>query len=445
MNARATPMRVHPLAVRLFLLFLAANLLTLAVSVVATRVSVRALESSEALDARAHEAHLIYRQQGTAALLAKHREWRAKGEQVYLFERGQPLLGQPKGPVKRRWHELQGSERQELRLPRGEVLVSLPLEPELRAIVLREVPHGPRLRGWLPLAIQLALTTAILALAGYFAARTLTAPLQTIQNAVSRFAGGDLASRVGLRVKQRSDGIGALAHDFDRMADQIQKLVGDRDRLLHDVSHELRAPLARLRFVLELARGERAGHTTLARADAEIARMDELLGQLLDASRLERAQPALAPLDVAVLARDVLAACGAAQGKAVHLDYTGPDECLLYADEAALRQALENLLRNAIQYSPENGRIRVSLSINAAESCLSVEDQGPGVPAAELGRLFEPFYRGSQAEPGQGHGLGLSLVARAMRLHGGSASAENLSSGGLRVLLRWPVKISAAS
>jgi signal transduction histidine kinase len=270
-------------------------------------------------------------------------------------------------------------------------------------------------------------------------ARHLSRPLERIQAVVRRVAAGELSSRVGGDLVARRDEYGRLAEDFDRMAARIEGLVNSRDQLLHDVSHELRAPLSRLRFALELAREDRS-EELLERADREIARIDALVGELLALARLDHATDrALPQVEVDALMQDVL---DAEQPQAEHagVKLAAVLEPLKSpGDSEGLRRAFENVLRNALRHAPSGGAVDVALSRERDEVVLRIADRGPGVAPEELGRLFEPFFRGQAASGREGHGLGLAIVARVMRAHRGRAEARNREGGGLEVALRWPL------
>ncbi|MGH8517042.1 MAG: sensor histidine kinase, partial [Panacagrimonas sp.] len=371
------------------------------------------------------------------------------GRRVVIVRDGKPLEGQdlPR-PVERHLEELTDSNA-EVRLPRGTWLVSRRLPdagPDTWLIVMQGPPRRAPWMRWVPVGLQIALTLIVIAGVGWVVARHLSQPLEKIQSVVRRVAAGELSSRVGSPLDARDDEYGRLARDFDRMAIQIETLVQSRDQLLHDVSHELRAPLSRLRFALELARDERT-QETLDRADREIARIDLLVGELLALARMDHAGTSGAPMpqvDLRALAEDVVSAeAPQASHRGIDLQLQADEATALNApaDREGIARALENVVRNAVRHAPSDSPVLVRVEQRAGEAVLSVIDQGPGVSAEELPRLFEPFFRGRSAQGQEGHGLGLAIVARVLRAHRGRAEARNRESGGLEVTLRWPIEV----
>ena len=322
--------------------------------------------------------------------------------------------------------------------PGGEVLV-----------VVSAARRPPRLLDLLEpgaLAWRLALLTLVVALPCLWLARQLSTPVTALRGATARLAEGDLAARVEQRFAERGDEIGALARDFNGMAARLDALVGSQRRMVRDVSHELRSPLARLRVALELAR-QRAGASpdaALDRIEREAERLDAMVGQILTLSRLDAASaPARRePVDLAELAAEVAADAGfEAVARRVTVAVEAPAPVIVAVDADALRSALENVVRNAVAHTREGTAVRIAVARTGAGAEIAVADRGPGVPEAALGSLFEPFFRVEEARERArgGAGLGLAIAARAVRLHGGEIAARNLPEGGLEILLRLPV------
>jgi two-component system sensor histidine kinase CpxA len=230
------------------------------------------------------------------------------------------------------------------------------------------------------------------------------------------------------------------------MAARLENLVGSQRRLLRDVSHELRSPLARLSVALELAR-DRAGEEAvepLGRIEREASRLDELIGKLLLLERLEEDGPRAEAVefDLCDLLTEVVddAAFEAVAGdREVTLDACA--SCRINGHPDLMRSAFENVLRNAIRHTPEGTTVEVSLTEEAGVRHVSVRDHGPGVPEEHLERLFDPFSRVADARERStgGAGLGLAITRRAVELHGGSVTARNNPSGGFEVEIRLPV------
>ncbi len=273
----------------------------------------------------------------------------------------------------------------------------------------------------------------------YLLATHLTTPVRQLQQAVDRFGGGDFGARVN---SVRSDELGDLARTFDRMADRIQQLLAAERRLLQDLSHELRSPLARLGVAAELARSEGQREQALNQIQKESDRMDALLGELLQVTRTESDPSSLVreTVDVAVLLREIVAdAAVEAQSRHCSINARIPEQLSILANPELLHRAIENVLRNAIRHAPEATGVDVNLNQNDSRVCLIIRDRGPGVPEESLQYLFDPFYR---VEPDRGRtrggvGLGLSISRRAVELHGGTIRARNASPG-LQVEIELP-------
>lgn len=269
-------------------------------------------------------------------------------------------------------------------------------------------------------------------------ARQVTRPVRALREAGGRIAAGDLTARVGPAVGRRRDELGALAREFDRMADRVQALVASQQQLLRDVSHELRSPLARLQVAVGLLR-QRAGDapdTDLDRIETEAGRLDSLIDQVLALSRLQAChEPVRAPLDLATVVAEVVADAGyeaKAAGRQVLLEQ--PAAAPFTGDEALLRSALDNVVRNAIEHCRSVVRVTVE---PGPPLTIVVVDDGPGVPAADMPRLFEPFFQVA-GRAGRGSGLGLAIAARAVVLHGGTVEAREAWPTGLVVTIRLP-------
>jgi two-component system OmpR family sensor kinase len=293
-------------------------------------------------------------------------------------------------------------------------------------------------------AATLIIALVVSAVICFFLARYLTAPVDRLRDASRRIAAGDLNVRVLPSLKGRKDDLGLLAADFDAMAERLRSLLESKQQLLRDVSHELRSPLARLQLALSLAqRGDTGTADNLARIGREADRLEQLIARALLLTRLER--PALGieseRLDVAALLEEIVADVAIeadARGSRVELKTAATLE--LMGDREALRSAFENVLRNAVRYSPTGSQLSVRAQRSAASIEVEIEDQGPGVPEKDLALIFEPFYRvdASRDRAEGGEGLGLAIAARAVALHHGSIAARNRQAAGLTVRIVLP-------
>lgn len=300
-----------------------------------------------------------------------------------------------------------------------------------------------------PLWDHLLHLLAIIAVAGlfcYWLARYLTAPVTKLRAATQELARGNLSARVAPAFGNRRDELAALATDFDQMAEQIETLVNGQRRLLGDISHELRSPLARLNVALELAR-QRAGAdaaTALQRIEREAETLNEMIGQLLALTRLESHTEAVekTSFDLVQLVREIVDdADYEARNRNRSVQLESPTACNILGNEQLLRRAIENVVRNAVQYTADETTVEVKLDCGT-QATITVRDHGPGVPAETLDKLFRPFYRVDEARDRNsgGTGLGLAIAERAVRLHGGTVEAANVATGGLAVTIVLPIE-----
>ena len=297
------------------------------------------------------------------------------------------------------------------------------------------------------LAPRLMLLLLVAGAVCYLLARHLTSPIAALRKASRRLADGDLAARVGDEIGARRDEIGDLARDLDSMAAQVQSLMDAQKRLLQDVSHELRSPLARLGVALELARkeaGDGAGRS-LDRVEREAARLNEMIEQLLTLTRLEGGTEEREPvrIDLGALVDEVVAdARFEAQGRGCDVTCASSESIRLDGDPVLLQSAVENVVRNAVRYTESGSAVEVGVSCEQDRALVRVRDHGPGVPSEELGKLFTPFYRIGEARDREsgGGGLGLAIAQRAVHFHGGTVTASNADDGGLVVEIQLPLK-----
>jgi two-component system OmpR family sensor kinase len=274
----------------------------------------------------------------------------------------------------------------------------------------------------------------------------LTQPIRRMQSGFERLALGDFTTRLGPAMGRRRDEIASLAHDFDTMAVRLAELVGARDRLLADVSHELRTPLARLNLAIGLARQDPAKlATSLDRISGEAAKLDEMVGELLTLAKLEsnRSQGEDYFNFAEIVKRVVEDARYEASAKNVEvkLSIDPADEnfeWIALGSGRLVSRAVENIVRNALRYSPEGGQVTARLRRQNGRFDLAVIDDGPGIPKDELAGLFKPF--GVSAD-GFGFGLGLAIASRAIAVHGGAISAKNRSPHGLEMTVTMPAAI----
>lgn len=293
----------------------------------------------------------------------------------------------------------------------------------------------------------LVLLTAVLATA--VACVGLTRPLRRrllrLQSAAVSLARGDLGARVNL---QTNDEIGAVAHQFDRMAERVETMIRSQQELFRNVSHEIRSPLARIQVALALAEEERGGARdgNLERIRRETEGLEGMIQQILDLAKLENQseEQALEDVDlieVVSLVVDDVRFEGRSQDKCVR--WNPPDGLFRVRGLAdVLRSAVENVLRNAIAHTPEHTSVDVSLENWAGTARLHIRDNGEGVPDEQIDRIFEPFYRCGDRKGGAG--IGLAVTQTAAALMNGAVEASRAPAGGLLVTLKLPLVQSPA-
>ena len=297
-------------------------------------------------------------------------------------------------------------------------------------------------------ALRLLIVLLIGGVFCYGLAKYLTTPLKKLRLTTNELAEGNLGARVATKLANRRDEIGQLGCDFNGMAERLESMVRAQQRLLGDISHELRSPLARLGVALGLAQ-QRSGSEikgALDRIERESDNLNEMISQLLTLTRLESGTDGRkkSDVDLAALVREVAEdADFEARSTNRRVQVTTIDSCSISGVEELLRSAVENVVRNAVKYTPEGTAVEVSLirQNGSADNfaVIKVRDRGQGVPEDALERIFRPFYRTEDArdrQSGGGTGLGLAITERAVHLHGGSVKAVNASGGGLSVEMK---------
>jgi len=301
-------------------------------------------------------------------------------------------------------------------------------------------------RDWPPSPLLITAVIGILASLGFSAllAWYLAKPIHHLRGAFDAVAAGKLETRIGPRMGRRRDEIADLGRDFDRMAGQLQILVGSQRRLLHDVSHELRSPLARLQAAIGLARQQPEKlDASLNRIERESGRLDQLVGELLTLSRLEAGTggPPDEVIDLVELVAGIADdARFEAEANGRQVRFTGAGEFVVNARAELLHRAFDNVIRNAVKYTGEGTAVEVRVERRPAPDRLlvTVADCGPGIPDSDLPAVFEPFFRSETGVKTAGFGLGLAIARRAIEAHGGTIRALNHPGGGLQVEIILP-------
>lgn len=369
-----------------------------------------------------------------------------------LDERGRDLLGRRvPPPVEKAIRRFSAQQSRRGVRPRatGNLRPARPftqlIGPDDRAYTLFVLPPQGIVGRWLSergvIVIGL-LALFVSASVSYVLARAISRPIRRLRASAVAISEGDLETRVADQLGRRRDEIGLLADDFDRMASGLQRAWNQQTELTRNVSHELRSPLARLSVALELARRKAGELAEFDRIETETGRLDDLIGQLLQYSRLDASQhDDPEPVRVDEVLQSVLEDVryeNARAGNDIHFEPSQNGTARIHGYPTALRSALENVIRNAMQHAA-GGQVTVQLRVEPSQVVISVEDEGGGIVPSELDKIFEPFYRSGKqkGDPDSGSGLGLAITKRAIELHGGTVSASNQPNG-LRIEVCLP-------
>jgi two-component system sensor histidine kinase CpxA len=401
----------------------------------------------------AQRAAEIYEQSGADALTAALQATeKASGVSATFFdESGKEISGRtPPAGTQELLARAAESREVEFNFAGRDTLVARPVVSSKgqRFTYVAHIPRQPFQQGLQPLFFRLLVILVIGGIFCFWLARYLTTPLLKLRTTTNELAQGNLGARVANKLTKRRDEIGQLGRDFNGMAERLESMVKAQQRLLGDISHELRSPLARLGVALGLAR-QRSGpdaNGALDRIERESDNLNEMISQLLTLTRLESGTDGRkrAEIDLAALVRDVAEDAdfeARSVNRSVQVVWT--ERCTINGIEELLRSAVENVVRNAVRFTPEGTAVEVALQRQNGASdryaVISVRDRGKGVPEEALERIFRPFYRAEDArdrQSGGGTGLGLAITERAVRMHGGSVVATNAKDGGLSVEMR---------
>lgn len=408
----------------------------------------------EALNLYAESAVQVYDREGPQAFAQfVNRSTVEAGSEIYLFDAdGKPLTSQNSDVAASVADQVRQTQQHVSsvtalgRITWGRAVVSPSGRTYIFVTRLRQ-PYQPRRLT----AAQVLAAIVVAGVIAYFLALYLTSPLEKLQSTVQEFARGNLKARATPQLGNRRDELADLGREFDQMAERISTLIESQKRLLADISHELRSPLARLSVALELARKNAppAAVSPLNRIEQESERINMLVGHLLALTRLESGAERV-PNETVMLEELVHQVVDDAEFEAKpqrkEVKIVQLEKCRVNGSPELLRSAIENVIRNAVRYTSERTAVEVALSWKLDTAVLTVRDHGPGVPESDLEHIFEPFYRVSEARDraSGGAGLGLSIADRTVKLHGGTINATNAEDG-LLVTIRLPLSPSQPS
>lgn len=318
-------------------------------------------------------------------------------------------------------------------------------------IFATELPAGPRAAFGVnkaAVALQWGMALLVSGIICFLLTRYLTIPILLLRQASQHLATGELGTRAASGMEQRQDELGDLVRDFNAMADRIEELISQQRRLIYDVSHEFRSPLARLNVALDLARDRKGADPAFIHMEQDLERLSEMTGRVLTIARLDTssAPVEMKPVNLNELMSEIVRDANFESGERNDgVQLTVMAEYWVQGNTELLHSAIENVIRNAIRHAPTNSPIEVHLQSDETTDSslvhLNIRDHGPGVPESDVINIFHPFYRVADARDRQsgGTGLGLAIADRVIRLHHGTIRAVNVSPHGLQVEITLPI------
>jgi len=318
---------------------------------------------------------------------------------------------------------------------------------QLYVVIKSKHPHFGSMFMQLPFWVRIIIPLFISISLCWLLAKTLTRPIIAIKHAATEIGQGNYQARV-LNGEKRNDELGEMAKSFNNMAEKLTTNIHAHQRLLADVSHELRSPMTRLQIAIGLIeRSAKQGKNLdkhIARCEREIGQLDNMIGNVLSLSRMENSfqEANFVMFDASsLLATAIEDAQYLANEKSISITNNTPVDCRLLVDQSLILSALNNILINAIKHSEENSEIEVSSEVSAGCLNISIADSATGVPEEQLPLLFNAFYRVSTARDREtgGTGLGLAIAKQAVAIHQGKISAKNNHSGGLTITIELPI------
>jgi len=421
---------------KIFLAFWLANMLIISVGnlIVNHELSKKFLEVEvEQRINRVVERIILHRESGVEDRRLQERRRhhpRLKRMQVFDLGSGEIIFGPPELPPNvavYSWEISSDSGNQyQVRVPRppGSIVPSLSR-------------HSPA---------RLALVLLVTGLFSYLLTRIITRPLKRLESHIDRLGDGELNVRLDQKLTSRRDEFGTLANTVNNMADRIQALLESRQQLLHDVSHELRAPLARMQVANELAREKFQKHDPdsreFERVDQECDNLNNLIDEILTLARMAAGKD-LESAESCVLGELLQQVIDDAiyryQGREVQLTGEAVLSHAVQLRVGLLERALKNVIENALKYSPQNTPIKVCLNQTPNKATFIVEDNGPGLPDGDLPKIFTPFFRSKNIPGSTGYGLGLHIAKKSVQALPGTIEASRAEGGGLKITISLPI------
>lgn len=304
-------------------------------------------------------------------------------------------------------------------------------------------PHRSGYNGFMPPLLPIFAGSVVSLIFAAWLAWYFARPIRNLRAAFDEVAKGKLDTRIGSTMGGRKDELADLGQDFDHMASRLQSLMEVQRRLLHDISHELRSPLARLQAATDLMQQqpERAAEF-ISRLERDIGRIDVLVDEMLTLARLDSGMAGR--MDEIVDLHELIEQIAddarfEAAIKQSTVEVSLPEHVTIKGNHELFFRALENVVRNAVRHSPAGKPVDVSVKQEASMKwAIIVSDTGPGVPPSELEMIFDPFFRSKTGSDFSGYGLGLAITQRVVQAHGGTVAATNRPEGGLAVTITLP-------
>lgn len=291
---------------------------------------------------------------------------------------------------------------------------------------------------------------AVIIIVSIFSTNTIIKPVQSLTDAANKISAGDFSARVHIGGKSE---IARFGNTFNMMCDKIQDVDMQRSEFVSNASHELKTPLASMKILVESILyqdnvEEKYYKEFLGDINSEIDRMTGLVEDLLLISKMDSDIAVLhnESNDISQIIKKIVTSLKlVAERKNVAVNNFATEECVVWCDYSKVYQAIYNLVENAIKYSKNNGNVKITLSKNNEEICVSVSDDGIGIPQANLPHIFERFYRVNKARDREsgGNGLGLHIVQKIALMHGGRVEVVSKEGEGSTFMLYLPLNFPA--
>ena len=289
---------------------------------------------------------------------------------------------------------------------------------------------------------RLSASFIIILFGSWWLARSVSRPVNVLRQASAEIAKGNFEVRVKEKVGNRKDELGQLGQSFDHMASKIESLIGSQKQLFRDISHEMRTPLTRQKIAIELAHDPANTASMLVKIEQQNQVIEDLIENLLTLMQLEDSQGhPMAAIDMTEIIHSVIDAAELnLSAKGLQLLEKTAATLPVWGDSTLLTRALENLLINAVKYSPEQSAIHIEGKHTEENVIITISDEGPGIPEQELANILKAFYRADKSRHNTtgGFGLGLAITDKIVRQHGGSLAIENRAPSGLCVTIVLP-------